>query len=213
MKKQKLSKDDIIKTYDKCINSLHICQSLDDIKLGSVKKQDLILLNRMLNIDKIESFLEIGSFAGVSFRMFAKMIQPKIAFSVDANTTHRNINKPRKYFHILNNDLQKNMTIVCHDGLWGESIMPETLGRKFDCIFIDADHQYRSVQKDFLLAEKVLEDNGIIILHDIKTWDGVKTFCKDIDSHYDWSIVRTPLNDSHDGFAIIFRTSDTFLPF
>ena len=222
MKKQKLSNNEIIKVHEECINNLIECTYrfneyspvlVQDIKDGSVKIPDLFVLNQMLNINKIQSFLEIGSFVGVSFRILTKMIQPKIAFSIDPNIPHRSINQTRKYFHVLNGDLEKNMKIICHDGFWGESIVPETLGRKFDCIFIDADHEYESVQKDFLLAEKALEDNGIIILHDIKLWEGVKRFCEDIDRHYDWSIVRTPLNSVHDGFAIIFRTSEVSLPF
>ena len=222
MKKQKLLDIEIANIYKECLQDLikyahhfndYSLVLVNDIKIGSVKIQDLLELNKMLNIDKIESFLEIGSFVGVSFRILTKMIQPKIAFSIDPNIPHRTINQTRKYFYALNSNLQEDMKIICHDGFWGESITPETFGRKFDCIFIDADHEYRSVQKDFLLASEVLEDNGIIILHDVKTWQGVKRFCEDIDRHYHWSIVRTPFDSVHDGFAIIFRTSEVSLPF
>lgn len=38
----------------------------------------------------------------------------------------------------------------------------------FDLIFIDANHRFEYVQKDFVESEKVLNENGIIIIHD--TW-------------------------------------------
>ena len=37
---------------------------------------------------------------------------------------------------------------------------------KFDCIFIDGLHRYHQVKKDILNSIKVLNDGGIILLHD-----------------------------------------------
>ena len=37
---------------------------------------------------------------------------------------------------------------------------------KFDIIFIDADHKYESVQKDFKNSLKILNKHGIIFIHD-----------------------------------------------
>ena len=37
---------------------------------------------------------------------------------------------------------------------------------KIDLLFIDGDHSYEGVKKDFELYSKILNDNGIIIIHD-----------------------------------------------
>jgi predicted O-methyltransferase YrrM len=38
--------------------------------------------------------------------------------------------------------------------------------KKFDCIFIDACHEYTQARIDFINSFKILEDDGIIFLHD-----------------------------------------------
>ena len=45
--------------------------------------------------------------------------------------------------------------------------------RKFDFIFIDADHRYEQVKKDILGCRELLTDGGIISGHDYN-WEGVK---------------------------------------
>ena len=46
-------------------------------------------------------------------------------------------------------------------------------GRKFDFIFIDADHRYEQVKKDILGSMELLSQGGIISGHDYN-WEGVK---------------------------------------
>ena len=54
---------------------------------------------------------------------------------------------------------------------------------KYDCIFIDADHTYEGVEKDFKNAQKFLNQNGSIIFHDIgNTSTGVANFWNEIKS-------------------------------
>ena len=38
---------------------------------------------------------------------------------------------------------------------------------KFDCIFIDADHTYEGVSKDYYNTLKLIKSGGYIILHDV----------------------------------------------
>ena len=45
--------------------------------------------------------------------------------------------------------------------------------RRFDCIFIDANHSYESVHENFDHAVKLLNPKGTIIFHDALTWEGV----------------------------------------
>jgi cephalosporin hydroxylase len=40
-------------------------------------------------------------------------------------------------------------------------------GRKIDFLFIDGDHSYRGVRKDFQLYSSLVKQNGLIVFHDI----------------------------------------------
>jgi len=53
----------------------------------------------------------------------------------------------------------------------------------YDTIFIDGDHSYEGVKRDFLNAEQILNKNGCIIFHDIaKNGTGVNQIWEEIDS-------------------------------
>lgn len=59
--------------------------------------------------------------------------------------------------------------------------------KTYDCIFIDADHSYEGVKKDFENSLEILNDNGVLIFHDIanadvgvcKLWNEIKENFKD----------------------------------
>jgi len=181
------------------------------IRYGSIKIPDIIALNNIIDIQNINSYLEIGSYIGLSFHVFMHMFQPEVGYSIDPNITHRIFNYPRIMFNKLNKKFIDNNKVKILDGFFRGHIQPtpikiyksEDFDRKFDCIFIDGLHDYYSVQQDFLEAAKLLNKNGIILLHDIYSWDGVRKLCRDLDFHYDWSIIKTPKEQSIDGFAIV----------
>lgn len=183
---------------------------------GSIKLNDIIELNSLLkkfNISNIKSYLEIGSYVGFSFYMFMSILQPDIGVSIDPNIKHRIFHSPRDMFIKLNNKFLVNNKAKYLNGFFAGTSYPSPViytrkdfDQKFDCIFIDGEHDYKSVQRDFLEAQHLLNTDGIIILHDIYTWGGVEKFCIDLDYHYDWYIIRTPKLKSTDGFAVVQRT-------
>lgn len=86
-----------------------------------------------------------------------------------------------------------------------------------DVIFIDADHSFESVREDFESALKLLNEFGIIILHDTdpiseKYLD--KGYCGDSYKMLDWlesnhpemSVITLPVSEA--GLTIIKRSSD-----
>jgi len=55
----------------------------------------------------------------------------------------------------------------------------------YDCIFIDADHTYEGVKKDFENSLNFLNDSGIIIFHDIGNADtGVAKFWQEVKENF-----------------------------
>jgi predicted O-methyltransferase YrrM len=52
---------------------------------------------------------------------------------------------------------------------------------KYDCIFIDADHSYEGVKKDYENSIKALNKNGVLVFHDIGNTDtGVAQLWKEV---------------------------------
>jgi predicted O-methyltransferase YrrM len=95
--------------------------------------------------------------------------------------------------------------------------LPYNFKEKVDIIFIDADHSFESVKNDFESSLKILNEFGIIILHDTdpiseKYLD--KGYCGDSYKMIDWLKTEHPEMDvltlpvSEAGFTIIKRSND-----
>lgn len=79
---------------------------------------------------------------------------------------------------------------------------------KLDFIFIDGDHSYEGVKKDFELYSTILTDNGIIVLHDTDekyeeslvitedekqdyhSFEGPARFIKELEKNNAWNLVN-----------------------
>lgn len=156
-------------------------------KEGSLKLQqvpeeyaNLLLL---LKAHKPKSYLELGIGNGGSFAMACFMMQETLQFAqaVD-NLAYRNLGIGQndeeimrfvKYVDKLNSiELSHGRTAhgcMAHfyngstDKYFAE-LFPDKM---FDVIFIDADHSYEGVRKDFVNAQQHLKEGGLIIFHDI----------------------------------------------
>jgi hypothetical protein len=79
---------------------------------------------------------------------------------------------------------------------------------KIDILFIDGDHSYEGVKKDFELYSKILSDNGLIIIHDTDgdyeeslvvsedakkdhhRFDGPSKYIKELQENPDWNLIN-----------------------
>jgi hypothetical protein len=79
---------------------------------------------------------------------------------------------------------------------------------KIDLLFIDGDHSYEGVKKDFELYSKILSDNGIIMIHDTDgtyeetlivsedqkkdyhRFDGPSKFIKELQENPTWNLIN-----------------------
>lgn len=79
---------------------------------------------------------------------------------------------------------------------------------KIDLLFIDGDHSYEGVKKDFDLYSTILNDNGIIIIHDTDSeyektlivsedakkdyhsFNGPANFIKELEKNSDWNLIN-----------------------
>ena len=135
------------------------------------KKSRTEIVQNIINLKNYESYLEIGTFKDDLF----KNVDCKIKIGVDP-VSGGNIRKTSDDFFAENN-------------------------QKFDFIFIDGLHHYHQVKKDILNSLKVLNDNGVILLHD----------CMPRDYYYQ-AVPRSQLNWNGDTWKAFLemRTNENF---
>jgi spermidine synthase len=97
---------------------------------------------------KCNSYLELGLLSGQTLR-YAGGVVPHCV-GVDKEP-HRQFEKqkPRTIVHVMTTDK-----------------FFEANEETFDVIYIDADHSFKQVKKDFHNSVKILNPNGFILLHD-----------------------------------------------
>lgn len=163
--------------------------------------------------------------------VFGEKFSKKINFKFD----NKNRIELIKYM-IENKNYKKYLEIGCHNDEVFNKISIEKIGvdpvsggnfrgtsdeffkknkSNFDCIFIDGLHEYKQVKRDILNSIKILENDGIIILHDCLppsidrqrvprtryTWNG--DVWKAIVEVRTWSHVNTYTILSDQGLGII----------
>jgi predicted O-methyltransferase YrrM len=154
-------------------------EAIEQAILGSVKPQDAIWLTSLIE-KRVNSYLEIGSFLGISFRIINELFEPKNSFSIDPNIPHRVFKKPRDIFHKINRSINYGFEDAFWCGGGTPTIDSSYFETKFDLIFIDGDHSKESVKRDFFEALKILNAGGTVLLHDVQSWPGVREFAQEI---------------------------------
>jgi hypothetical protein len=98
----------------------------------------------------LNRYLELGIRKGFCFNTVAPL--SKEAYAVDIKNYYKYIkqNKNLVWNHMTTDEFLTN-----HDSK-----------RKFDLVFIDAEHSHKSSLNDFNLVFPLVNDNGIILLHD-----------------------------------------------
>jgi predicted O-methyltransferase YrrM len=180
---------------------------------GSIKIVDALILNRLLSTCKPVSILEVGSFLGFSTRWLLEVSRDWHAMvtAVDPNIRHRVYDSPRRFVERLNAVfLPDRLEII--SGFFGdytddiyydyehykpkkERMFVNKLIRereqinsgwqkKYDFIFIDGDHSYKSVMNNFELSLALLKPGGCIAFHDALSWEGVNRALKELRIDY-----------------------------
>jgi predicted O-methyltransferase YrrM len=143
-------------------------------KKGATQKiTELLPLLSLLKRRKLRTLVEIGTAQGGTFYAWCKIAEPgALIVSIDlphgpfgGGYTLKDIKKFRKYkrkdqkLHFLRKDSHRQKTKrelikILHD-------------RKIDFLFIDGDHRYAGVRRDFQLYSPLVKENGLIVFHDI----------------------------------------------
>ena len=98
--------------------------------------------------------LEVGTFRGKGTTGLCRIAKNVITIDID----DRRIDRPKNSIFIKANS-QKPHTF--------DLVKSKLSNNKLDVLFIDADHSYEGVKRDFELYKPLVKDGGIIGLHDI----------------------------------------------
>ncbi len=200
---------------------------------GSIREKRALKLGYVIASIKPKSIIEIGSYLGLSAKFFLDLTAEwgGNLTSIDPNIRHRCFDCPRQYFkHMLKNDWSR---VNCMDGFWlkrGDEeghylntkpvltkrkiakklaavavFSPKDIQDRFDMAFIDGNHDYESVKRDFEGICKVMNPGGCVVLDDA-SWPGVHHFVTDLKQNAERSDLGCVYvsNEWPDGIAAFF---------
>jgi hypothetical protein len=155
-------------------------------------------IKQLVYLTGCESYLELGIYDGNTFNKIVPFVKKAVAVDIK----DFRVNKSLGVFHQCTTDTFFNEI---------------NTGNKFDIIFIDADHKFISVMKDFNFALNHLNKHGIIILHDTDPssqellQDGYCSDCykvvNQIKKYYDYvDIVTLPISEC--GLSLVKLKND-----
>lgn len=153
------------------------------------------LIKWIIKLTNCQSYLELGVEYGINITEMKNLV--KICVGVDINTV--NIAKDNiEFFQMTTDDFFKQNT------------------KKFDIIFVDANHNFEQVKKDFNNSLSILNKFGIIILHDTDPINEElldENHCYDsykiidyISSNPELNIITFPIQET--GMTFVMRKND-----
>jgi predicted O-methyltransferase YrrM len=142
-------------------------------KGATQKITELSPLLSLLKRRKLRTVVEIGTAQGGTFYAWCRIAEPgAMIVSIDlphgpfgGGCTLKDIRRFRKYkrkgqeLFFLRKDSHKQKT--------KRELLEILDGRKIDFLFIDGDHRYAGVRRDFHLYSPIVKENGLIVFHDI----------------------------------------------
>lgn len=125
---------------------------------------------------KLSRFLEVGFSAGINNSILNKYFEFDEVVGIDFFGSQVN------GFTLKANLMHKNLTLVCGDSTSDRVInIVRALGQ-YDFIFIDANHTYEYVKRDFHNYKQFLNEGGVIGFHDIDCpdWPDIHRFWNEL---------------------------------
>lgn len=139
-------------------------QPIDPCWVVSQKKYEILGIQECLRKQKLENILEVGTWEGGTALLWAHIVAPYGGRVVCSDLSF----KKDKVYDLPNFNWAKKFIIEIE----GDSHEPKQVDKirehgMYDMIFIDGDHSYEGVKKDFYNFYPMLKKGGYIVLHDI----------------------------------------------
>lgn len=142
-------------------------------KYATQKRAELSSLISLLKRRKLRSIVEIGTAKGGTLYVWCRVAEPDaLIVSIDLPggpfgggytlkdmKTFRSYKRKHQKLCFLRLDSHKQTTV--------KELKQKLKGQEIDLLFIDGDHTYSGVKKDFQLYAPLVKRNGLVVLHDI----------------------------------------------
>jgi predicted O-methyltransferase YrrM len=154
------------------MNSRNLAKS--SINKGAVQKvKEFSQLISLLKRRKLKTIVEIGTAKGGTFYTWCNVAGPDAfiisidlpggpfggGYSLGAIKKFRKYKRKKQRIYFLRKD--------SHIFAVKQEVIKILNGRKIDFLFIDGDHRYSGVKKDWKLYSPHVKKNGLIVFHDI----------------------------------------------
>ena len=148
-------------------------------------ESEIIQLFEVVRKQNPQVICEIGTDRGGTLYLWSKVVKSDgLIISIDLPRTYRK--SLNRFFHMAffrNQHVyflrENSQTYACR-----EKVQEILKGKTIDFLFIDADHSYEGVKKDFQLYSPLVSKSGLIAFHDILDECGVDRFWPEIRSGY-----------------------------
>lgn len=143
------------------------CQKNGGLKLQQVPEEYSRVILKILE-KKPKSYLEIGIGNGGSWMTFSYINRKtlNISHSVDNLSYYQAIGQKIEEIEFIENFLSKDIENTCFFNMNSSDYLNKC-ETKYDVIFIDGDHSYEGVKSDYINSLSLMNENGIMIFHDI----------------------------------------------
>lgn len=138
------------------------------------KEEEILWLLRRLAAEPARVVLEIGTDRGGTLFLWTRVAAPDaLLVTVDIHKMVGRFGRMSPFALVRTSFARERQRIELVDG--ADSRSDETAarvrgilrGRAVDFLFLDGDHRYESVRRDFELYEPLVRPGGIVALHDI----------------------------------------------
>jgi len=177
-------------------------------------QEEIQKLLKILNKTKPKVVLEIGTANGGTLFLFSRVASKKaLILSIDLpggcfgggspwwkRMMFGFFVLPKQKIHLLRADSHKKETLDKIKSILG--------GQKIDFLFIDGDHSYKGVKKDFEMYSGLVKKGGMIAFHDIvphppETGCEVSRFWREIKNRYSHLEIIKDLRQKWAGIGLI----------
>jgi predicted O-methyltransferase YrrM len=163
--------------------------------LGLIKplqvRYELLELLKKIEKEKPKYILEIGTESGGTLFLFSRIASKDAViisidlpsgrfgggYSIARTPLYKAFASKNQQIHLIRGNSHKKETL--------EAVKAILDGREIDFLFIDGDHTYKGVKKDFEMYSLLVRKNGMIALHDI-----IECRIKDVEVDKFWNEIE-----------------------
>lgn len=179
-------------------------------------RYEILNLLKILKQIKPKFLLEIGTAKGATLFLFTRIAaEDAVIISIDLPggdfgkgypkwkiPLFKSFNFPKQKIHLIRANSHDIETLNKIKGILNNN--------KLDFLFIDGDHSYEGVKKDFEMYSPLIEDNGLISLHDIVAYPPesnifVSKFWNEIKDKYSYIEIIDNKDQNCAGIGILRR--------